>query len=110
MITFCTHRDRGADPRIRAILDHLAPHLHQALVRGAEKRAGQEKTPSISARERDVLSWLRAGKSSWEIGMLLGIGERTVNFHVYNLMRKLGAANRPQAVAIAAGRGLVEID
>lgn len=110
VITFCTQGDRAPDPRIRTILAHLMPHLHQALIRAADMRDRQTEAPCLSARERDVLDWLRAGKSSWEIAMLLGIGERTVNFHVYNLMRKLGAANRPQAVAIAAGRGLIEID
>lgn len=41
------------------------------------------------------------GKSSWKIGMILGIGDYAVNFHVKNTMGKLGATSRIQAVAIA---------
>lgn len=110
LITFCTRKDGAADPRTRTILSHLTPHLHQVLIREAGSRT--ERTPDLrlSAREREVLNWLKAGKSSWDISMVLAISERTVNFHVYNLMRKLGATNRPQAVAIAANHGLISIE
>ena len=110
MITFCTQKDRTPDPRIRNILSHLTPHLHQVLVREAERGAGKPPDVHLSDRESEVLNWLKAGKSSWDISMVLGITERTVNFHVYNAMRKLGAFNRPQAVAIAASRGLISLD
>jgi DNA-binding CsgD family transcriptional regulator len=44
------------------------------------------------------------------MSVILDISERTVNFHVYNIMRKLGATNRPQAVAVAASLGLIRIE
>nr|WP_271519543.1 helix-turn-helix transcriptional regulator [Bradyrhizobium sp. CCBAU 53380] len=47
------------------------------------------------------MRWVAEGKSSWEIGMILGVSENTLNFHVKNAMRKLGATSRIQAVAIA---------
>ncbi|WP_333909242.1 helix-turn-helix domain-containing protein [Bradyrhizobium sp. CCBAU 51627] len=40
------------------------------------------------------------GKSSWKIGMILGISDNAVNFHLENTMGKLGATSRIQAVAI----------
>lgn len=107
LITFCTRKDAAVDPRTRCILAHLTPHLHQALVREAGNRAPEA---CLSGREIEVLNWLKGGKSSWDISMVLGISERTVNFHVYNLMRKLGALNRPQAVAIAVAQGLIGLD
>lgn len=39
----------------------------------------------------------------------LGISERTVKFHTGSLLRKLGADNRAQAVALALQRGLLDI-
>lgn len=110
LITFCSQRDDAVDSRTRSILSHLTPHLHQVLVREAGNCAGRSPGPPLSARETEVLNWLKAGKSSWDISMVLGISERTVNFHVYNVMRKLGALNRPQAVAIAVARGLIGLD
>ncbi len=44
------------------------------------------------------------------ISVILGISERTVNYHVYNVIQKLGVTNRPQAVAVAAHYGLIGID
>jgi len=64
----------------------------------------------ISRREREVLDWLKEGKSSWDISVILGISERTVYFHVSNIMKKLGASNRSQALSIATRLGLVAID
>lgn len=63
----------------------------------------------VSQREQEVLEWLKEGKSSWDIAMILGISERTVYFHVSNIMKKLGASNRAQAVAIAASLGLIDM-
>jgi len=54
---------------------------------------------SLSLREREVLRWLREGKSSWDISVILRISERTVNYHVGNIIRKLGVVNRAQAVS-----------
>jgi LuxR family quorum sensing-dependent transcriptional regulator len=50
------------------------------------------------------------GKSAWEIGEILHITKRTVDEHVRTAVRKLGAANRTQAVAIALRRRIIEFD
>jgi DNA-binding CsgD family transcriptional regulator len=87
-------------PRYRLILDTLAPHLHQALSRVSHGRR-VPPAASLTTREQEVLVWIREGKSSWEISMILGISERTVKFHTAAVLNKLGAANRAHAVAIA---------
>lgn len=67
------------------------------------KKAGTDKDnlKSLSIREREVLMWLRCGKTSWAISVILRISERTVNYHVNNIIRKLGVSSRMQAVSIA---------
>jgi DNA-binding CsgD family transcriptional regulator len=62
----------------------------------------------LSRREREVLTWLRHGKSNWEISRILAISERTVKFHVASIMRKLNAVTRTQAVALAMELGIFE--
>lgn len=52
----------------------------------------------LSSREQDVLLLLRHGSSNRNIAAELGISENTVMVHVRNVMRKLGATNRTQAV------------
>ena len=59
------------------------------------------KTERLSAREREVLTWLAAGKTFWETGHILSISEATVHVHVRNARTKLGASNTTQAVARA---------
>jgi LuxR family quorum sensing-dependent transcriptional regulator len=60
-----------------------------------------DRQPFLTSREREVLTWAAAGKSAWEIGEILGIAKRTVDEHAQTAFRKLGAANRAHAVAIA---------
>lgn len=62
----------------------------------------------MTKREIEVLRWLKEGKSSWEISMILNIAECTVNFHVASIMRKLNATKRTQAVAVAIQNKLIE--
>lgn len=109
IISFAGHSVRQ-DKRTESILECLTPHLHQALNRVASSSIpAVNHNKSISIREKEVLCWLKEGKSSWDISVILGISERTVNYHVYNIMGKLDAKNRPQAVAIATSLGLLEL-
>ncbi len=107
MFSFAGH-SLEEDMRTDAILEHLVPHLQLAFSKILGKRRPDNGKVNISGREKEVLHWLKEGKSTWGISVILGISQNTVNFHVYNIMRKLGAMNRPQAVAIAAHLGLVD--
>jgi DNA-binding CsgD family transcriptional regulator len=49
------------------------------------------------------------GKTAWEIGEVLNISRRTVEWHIQQAVEKLGAKNRVQAVVIAARDHLIEI-
>lgn len=63
----------------------------------------------LTAREVEVLQGLVAGGSNADIALRMGISENTVRNHVHAVLRKLGAANRTDAVATALRRGLVEL-
>lgn len=100
------------DPYTEAVLHHMMPHLHQALDRLSNKQDRIEApcTYGISPREREVLNWVKQGKNSWDISVILGISERTVNYHVDNVKQKLDAVSRSHAVAIAIDRGLIDVE
>jgi len=59
----------------------------------------------FSRREQECLTWMAKGRSNIEIGQILEISNSTVKFHVKNIMQKLSASNRTEAVAIAARSG-----
>lgn len=63
----------------------------------------------LTARELDVLRLVRDGFRNKQIADKLTIAETTVNFHIKNLVDKLGANDRTHAVTIAVRRGLLQI-
>ena len=60
----------------------------------------------MSARELECLRWVAAGKTDWEIGMILSISATTVKFHLNGARAKLGARTRAQAAAHLVPAGL----
>ena len=69
----------------------------------------QRPPRSLTNREREVVSWIAAGKSAWDTGGILHIAEDTVNKHIKSAMRKLDVHTRAQAVAESIRRGEIAI-
>ena len=55
-------------------------------------------TAGLTRRESEVMAWLRQGKTSPEIAVILGCSARTVEKHVANLYRKIGVRDRTAAI------------
>jgi len=68
-----------------------------------------EEVPTLTKRERDVLTRLVEGLSNKEIAQVLGISEHTAKFHVNAILDKLGAQTRTEAVVLAVRAGLVHL-
>jgi len=62
----------------------------------------------LSEREIICLRWAAEGKTSWETATILGLSERTINFHLQNACGKLHVHNRRAAVARALRQGLLD--
>lgn len=56
----------------------------------------------LSAHQTQILGWIAAGKSNSEIAAILGQKRRTIDYHVAEILRKLGVGSRIQAAAIHA--------
>jgi DNA-binding CsgD family transcriptional regulator len=61
----------------------------------------------LTPREAEVLGLLAQGRTNRQVGKELFISEKTASVHVSNIIAKLGASGRTEAVAIAAARGLL---
>ena len=83
----------------------LAPEATQALIRAttAPPSLGYDLTP----REFDVLNHLVEGLTNAEVAQRLGIKPSTVKNHISNILSKLGAASRTEAVSLALKHKLV---
>lgn len=66
-----------------------------------------EASANLTGKEIEVLRWTADGKTSGEIGEILNIAERTVNFHITNTLRKLEAPNKTAAAIKAAVLGFL---
>jgi DNA-binding NarL/FixJ family response regulator len=89
---------------LRAALDDLA---RRARIGTAEPRGDRSVLVSLTAREREVLRLIAAGRSNREIASVLFIAPKTASVHVSNILGKLGAASRTEAAAIAHREGLI---
>jgi DNA-binding NarL/FixJ family response regulator len=86
-----------------------AAWLLQELRPPAQPEAEAPPAERFTPREHDTLGLLVRGMSNREIGTALGVGEKTVKTHVRNILHKLGARSRTQAVLEAQRLGLVPV-
>jgi DNA-binding CsgD family transcriptional regulator len=81
--------------------------FNSALEKLITKSSLREDDIHLTSREIDVMRWTADGKTSHEISVILSISERTVNFHLNNVINKLGANNRIYATVKAISLGLI---
>jgi len=87
-------------------IQSYVPHIHEQVNAVAlSKGPAEVLKPQLTNREVDCLRWAGDGKTTWEIGRILDISERTVFFHLAQASDKLGVNSRPQAVARAVSMG-----
>ena len=104
-------KDTSADEllaAIRAVYQGrtlLASAVAERLMAGVSDSAPEPLTP----RELEVLTLLGQGRSNGEIADALTIAPRTVKVHVQNILSKLGAGNRTEAVSIAVRQQLISL-
>lgn len=82
-------------------------HKHMMRIFGL---ADETAEVAISRREIDCLRWIAAGKSLQEVGIILGISERTVRFHLNAAREKLNCVTTTQAVAKAVSQNLFAVE
>jgi DNA-binding NarL/FixJ family response regulator len=81
-------------------------HVPAAVAARLAEHFGEDE---LTDRELQVLGLIRDGYRNKQIADQLSIAETTVNFHIKNLVDKLGANDRTHAVTIAVRRGLLQI-
>ena len=59
----------------------------------------------LTRRETECLYWASKGKTSWEIGSIVGCSERTANYHIANACLKMNVHGRQAAIAMALTAG-----
>jgi len=94
--------------QLRAAIDAVAAGLQVS--DHVPGRAPGPATPGVeplTAREVEVLELLGKGLTNAELGQALGISAHTAKFHVAQILAKLGAASRAEAVHAGLRQGLI---
>jgi len=99
----------GADDYLTKPVDYevLAARIGARLARVARSAALPQQV-QLREREVETLTWAARGKTFEEIGTILSLSRRTVEFHLENARRKLGVATRTQALVKAATERLIQ--
>jgi DNA-binding CsgD family transcriptional regulator len=95
------------DVRTRIIIDYITPFFSLAYTRVL--KIDRPPAAKLTAKETEVLKWLKEGKSSWEISVILNCSKRVIDFHVTNIKTKLDAVSRAQCVAAGIQHGIISI-
>ena len=94
--------------QLQAAIDAVAAGLHVS-----DHASGRVPGPAVpgadplTAREVEVLELLGKGLTNAELGQVLGISAHTAKFHVAQILAKLGAASRAEAVHAGLKQGLI---
>ena len=95
---------------INAVMDggvYLTPALPDITEILSSRSSAQRKNPnSLSVREREVLQLVVQGRSAKEIGDILHLSAKTVEFHKYNMMKKVGVHTTIELAKYAVERQL----
>ena len=93
-----------------ASLALLAGFVHEAMMVHCQGTARNTTYKKLTSRERECVALAAHGMTSADVAVKLGITPRTANFHFGNIMSKLGALNRSEAIARAVAANLVLLD
>jgi DNA-binding CsgD family transcriptional regulator len=85
----------------------LGLYLHEA-VETLWRRCKPQPAPLLSERELECLDWSAGGKTSREVGAILGISQRTVYFHLNNVAAKLNVYGTRHAISRAIMLGILQ--
>lgn len=101
-------RQLGADDYVTKPIDFdvLASIINARLARAPRNEAWLNPV-ELNHREAEALTWAARGKTSAEIGQILGLTKRTIDFHIDNARIKLGVATRIQAILKATNSRLI---
>jgi DNA-binding CsgD family transcriptional regulator len=92
---------------LHCVLSQLSKEHSASDVTGPDRLCFKKSQYHLTPRELTVLSWMKEGKTNWEIAKIIGLSERTVRFHVGSILDKLNATSRAHAVARALELGLL---
>lgn len=110
IVGFGERKSGVADPARLPVLQAFCTQIwcrHAELTGRSHASAGHVQ--DVTSKELEILQWIKDGKNNAEIAEILNVCVKTIEYHVGNIFRKLGASNRTAAVVIAIKNRLLEL-
>lgn len=95
-----------------SVMGLIMPHIDNVLrkiqhlepVANVDESVATTSCFGLTARELEIIHWVKSGKTNQEIGMILQISSNTVKSHLKRIFHKLNVSRRAQAVAMLSGQ------
>ncbi|HSH53919.1 MAG TPA: XrtB/PEP-CTERM-associated transcriptional regulator EpsA [Methylotenera sp.] len=95
-----------------SVMGLIMPHIDNVLrkiqhlqpVTSADESVATTPCFGLTARELEIIHWIKSGKTNQEIGMILQISQNTVKSHLKRIFSKLNVSRRAQAVAMLSNQ------
>ena len=104
---------KTADPEdfASAVRQSFEPSVFLPIAAGTPEQGGmRDEDVPLTRRELEILRLAAEGRSNAELARQLWVTEQTVKFHLSNIYRKLGVANRTEAARWAQRNGLLPVE
>jgi DNA-binding NarL/FixJ family response regulator len=88
---------------------YITPPLVDEVLGASQRKTAGDPVSSLTPRQREILQLLAEGKTAKEIGAILGISIRTVEYHKYAMMESVGISSSAELIHFAIKHGLTEI-
>jgi len=95
---------------VRQVFSHSVYLANQPQRRVLRPSRQSDRLPGLTRREAEILELVAEGYSNGRVAKLLWVTDQTVKFHLSNIYRKLGVANRTEATHWALTEGLGSAD
>lgn len=105
----CDRRLGSAERRHCEVqLQLFAAYFHSVATDIVVRTDASPSSVELTDQQRDCLTWAAAGKTSWEIGRIMGITEATVKDHIRKIGAKLETSNRRVMISRGIRLGLIQ--
>lgn len=105
LTSFCSERVER-DPKMLPAMHLISVYMY-GKYKELTAHVPTKDVPYLTRRQRECLQWVAAGKSDWDIGSIMNIGQSTVHSHIEAAKRSLGVSSRVQAALLAHRFGLI---
>lgn len=108
IFSISSSKDKKISSEAFMVVSSLLPYIHEK-IKDLERHDRYPMLPKLTTREAEILQWAAIGKTAYETSCILNISERTIIYHLSNIMKKFDCNNKGQAVAFGLTHKIIQL-